>query len=155
MEVAPLPEQPEALAKPAASSRVQPQDDRMRRALPSTRAERTDDDTTRQPRDAAPSTADVTGNLARNQASAPMAAPAPIAAQASPLPASEQAIASDPARAAAVQDDAQLSPRRWLARVRARRDAGDEATARASLQRFRHEHPHARIPKDLRTLLDD
>lgn len=155
MAAAPPPEQPDALAKPAVPSSVQQQDDRMRQARRSVLAERASDNATRQTRDADASAATVTGDVARDQVDAPMPAAAPITAETLPLSASGQAIVSEPGRAAAVQDDARLSPRKWLARVRERRDAGDEATARASLQRFQREHPHARIPKDLRALLEE
>ncbi|QNH16693.1 hypothetical protein HEP74_01827 [Xanthomonas sp. SS] len=98
----------------------------------------------------------VEGNLSATPAPAPAAMPAaPIAADTAPLAASARASGTDPALAAAAQNDARLSPRRWLARIRERRDAGEQAAARASLQRFQREHPHARIPDDLRELLGD
>lgn len=87
-----------------------------------------------------------------------MAAPAP-AAPAAPIaenmiPFAATAVPADAALEAAADADAQLSRRQWLHRIRERRDAGDHATARASLQRFQREHPHTRIPDDLRALLD-
>lgn len=96
----------------------------------------------------------VEGNLSAAPAAAAMPA-APAAADTIPLAASARASGTDPALAAAAESDARLAPRRWLARIRERRDAGEHATARASLQRFQREHPQARIPDDLRELLDD
>lgn len=55
----------------------------------------------------------------------------------------------------AVDEDARLPHRQWLARIRAHRDGGDLDTARASLRRFVQAHPEARIPRDLRPLLAD
>ncbi|WP_138985780.1 hypothetical protein [Xanthomonas sacchari] len=59
------------------------------------------------------------------------------------------------ALAAALEADAQLSPRRWLQRIRERRDQGELDTARASLLRFQRAHPQRSIPQDLRPLLPD
>ncbi|MFC6841838.1 hypothetical protein [Xanthomonas theicola] len=87
-------------------------------------------------------------------AAAPAAA-VPSAADAAPASPSAHLAGADPALAAIAQADARLSRRRWLERIRARRDAGAPAAARASLQRFQREHPHARIPEDLRDLLND
>ncbi|EKU26047.1 hypothetical protein XTG29_00847 [Xanthomonas translucens pv. graminis ART-Xtg29] len=78
----------------------------------------------------------------------------PDAPDAAASAASADAYDADPAFAAAVERDAGLPPRRWLARIRERRDAGEHAVARASLQRLQREHPHTRIPDDLRDLLD-
>lgn len=52
-----------------------------------------------------------------------------------------------------VSDDAGLAPAEWLERIRARRDADDADHARASLERFKREHPRVRVPDDLRALL--
>ncbi len=52
-----------------------------------------------------------------------------------------------------IADDAKLDEKAWLERIRQRRDAGDADAARASLARFRQEHPRTRIPRDLRPLL--
>jgi len=56
--------------------------------------------------------------------------------------------------AKAVEADATLGRRQWLGVIRARRDAGDIALARASLERFVQVHPGTRLPDDLRALLD-
>ena len=40
----------------------------------------------------------------------------------------------------------------WLQRIRQRRDDGDLDGARSSLMLFRREHPHHRVPDDLRAL---
>ena len=63
------------------------------------------------------------------------------------------------ARADAVQAevdaDAQLPRRQWLQKIRARRDDGQRDLARASLERYVQQYPEARLPRDLRPLLDD
>ena len=51
-----------------------------------------------------------------------------------------------------VSEDARLPPSQWLQRIRERRDAGDLDGARASLARFRQDHPRERVPRDLRKL---
>lgn len=66
--------------------------------------------------------------------------PGTVAADAAP-------IASVP-----VSEDARLPPSQWLRRIRDRRDAGDLDGARASLARFRQDHPGERVPRDLRKL---
>ncbi|TYD33551.1 hypothetical protein CEK63_14700 [Xanthomonas sontii] len=55
----------------------------------------------------------------------------------------------------AVEADAQLPPRRWLQRIRERRDGGELDVARASLLRFQRTHPYRTVPADLRPLLQD
>ena len=148
---------PQALAKPAARTREANAMQREDRRLQERSKERDGSDaTSAQSQEAEGDAARVEGNLNAAPAPAPAAmSAAPIAADIPPLTASARASGTDPALAAAAQIDARLSPRRWLARIRARRDAGEQAAARASLQRFQHEHPHARIPDDLRELLDD
>ncbi|WP_293706541.1 hypothetical protein [Stenotrophomonas sp. UBA7606] len=54
-----------------------------------------------------------------------------------------------------VEADTRLSRRHWLKRIRERLDAGDLDGARASLRRFAHDYPEARVPKDLQPLLKD
>jgi hypothetical protein len=54
-----------------------------------------------------------------------------------------------------VDDDTHLPSIEWLERIRARRDAGDADSARASLKQFQREHPRIRLPEDLRALLAD
>jgi hypothetical protein len=51
-----------------------------------------------------------------------------------------------------VREDARLPIEDWLQRIRERRDGGDLDGARSSLMLFRREHPHHRVPDDLRTL---
>ncbi|AXK72287.1 hypothetical protein DWG18_08335 [Lysobacter sp. TY2-98] len=80
---------------------------------------------------------DVTGSRMRREAA--VATPAPAAASAAPAP--------------DVSADARLPTRDWLARIRARRDHGDIAGARASLARFVIAHPRVAVPTDLRPLL--
>lgn len=63
------------------------------------------------------------------------------------------AIAAD--STADIEADAMLSRRQWLKRIRERQEAGDIPTAKASLRRFAHDYPEARIPHDLRPLLED
>lgn len=59
----------------------------------------------------------------------------------------------------AVQDevdaDARLPRRQWLQKIRTRRDDGQRDLARASLERYMQQYPEARLPRDLRPLLDD
>lgn len=56
---------------------------------------------------------------------------------------------------AAVAADALLPRKQWLKRIRERRDAGDRDTARASLERYLQQYPEARVPRDVRQLLDN
>jgi hypothetical protein len=51
-----------------------------------------------------------------------------------------------------VREDARLPIEDWLERIRQRRDSGDLDGARSSLMLFRREHPHHRVPDDLRAL---
>lgn len=48
--------------------------------------------------------------------------------------------------------DRLLDPAAWMQRIRERRDGGDTRGASESLKLFRSVHPHARVPRDLRTL---
>ncbi|MGJ4729345.1 hypothetical protein ACQYWP_08665, partial [Luteimonas sp. SDU101] len=43
----------------------------------------------------------------------------------------------------------------WLQRIRELRQAGREDEARASLREFVRRHPHAKVPADLRVLLEE
>jgi hypothetical protein len=52
----------------------------------------------------------------------------------------------------AVASDAGLAPAVWIERIRQRRDGGDLAGARASLQQLRAAHPDVALPDDLREL---
>ncbi|HEV2607668.1 MAG TPA: hypothetical protein VGT79_06775 [Xanthomonadaceae bacterium] len=52
-----------------------------------------------------------------------------------------------------IDDDARLSPTRWIERIRARVNAADGDGARESLRRFHAHYPDARIPADLQPLL--
>ncbi|PZS81120.1 hypothetical protein A7X84_12935 [Stenotrophomonas maltophilia] len=56
---------------------------------------------------------------------------------------------------AEVDADARLPRRQWLQKIRARRDDGQRDLARASLERYVQQYPEARLPRDLRPLLDD
>ncbi|CAH0208587.1 hypothetical protein SRABI35_01914 [Stenotrophomonas lactitubi] len=56
---------------------------------------------------------------------------------------------------AEVLADAELPRRQWLQKIRERRDAGQRDLARASLERYLQTYPEARLPKDVRPLLDD
>ncbi|WP_102945640.1 hypothetical protein [Stenotrophomonas sp. VV52] len=106
----------------------------------------------------------VTGSRAVDaRERAKLAAPAPARTQGAPgvmrraEPAPAQAygaLASPDALTLAVDADAALPRRQWIKRIRERRDAGDVDTARASLERYMQAYPEARIPGDLRELLD-
>lgn len=75
--------------------------------------------------------------------------------RAEPAPAAAYgAMVSPDALTLAVDADAALPRRQWIKRIRERRDAGDLDTARASLERYLQHYPEARIPGDLRALLD-
>lgn len=50
--------------------------------------------------------------------------------------------------------DSGLSRHQWLKRIRERRDNGDLDGARASLRQFVQDYPEARVPRDLRPLLE-
>lgn len=109
----------------------------------------------------------VTITGARAQREAYTAAPAPMAdaaarpvkgapgvmrrAAPSPVGGALSASAVD----AAVAADALLPRKQWLKRIRERRDAGDRDTARASLERYLQQYPEARVPHDVRQLLDN
>ena len=54
-----------------------------------------------------------------------------------------------------IEADATLSRHQWIKRIRERHEAGDLDGAKASLRRFAHDYPEARIPRDLRPLLKD
>ncbi|PSD47661.1 hypothetical protein C7E24_03845, partial [Stenotrophomonas maltophilia] len=54
-----------------------------------------------------------------------------------------------------VDADARLPRRQWLQKIRTRRDDGQRDLARASLERYMQQYPEARLPRDLRPLLDD
>lgn len=53
-----------------------------------------------------------------------------------------------------IEADATLSRHQWLRRIRQRRDHGDLLGAHLSLLRFVQDYPEARIPRDLRPLLE-
>lgn len=56
---------------------------------------------------------------------------------------------------AEVDADARLPRRQWLQKIRERRDQDQRDLARASLERYIQQYPEARLPRDLRPLLDD
>ncbi|PTA70468.1 MULTISPECIES: hypothetical protein [unclassified Stenotrophomonas] len=56
---------------------------------------------------------------------------------------------------AEVNADARLPRRQWLQKIRERRDQGQRDLARASLERYVQQYPEARLPRDLRPLLDE
>ncbi|WP_142742026.1 hypothetical protein [Xanthomonas cerealis] len=148
--------QPQALAKPATHSREADTPQREDHRLLQQRRQDRDASAgnaaaSAQAWEADGDSARVEGNLSAVPAPAAVAAmpEAPVAADAA-----ADAYDADPAFSAAVESDAGLPPRRWLARIRERRAAGEHAAARASLQRLQREHPHTRIPDDLRDLLD-
>lgn len=98
-------------------------------------------------------------NSARPQASAAESSDAlslrPSTSPAAPAAALPQPLPAAATVEVAVEADAQLSPRRWLQRIRERRDSGELDAARASLLRFQRTHPQRAVPADLRTLLHD
>jgi hypothetical protein len=67
-------------------------------------------------------------------------------------PAGTAAAYAAPVASVPVDEDARLPPSQWLQRIRERRDAGDLDGARASLARFKQDHPRERVPRDLRKL---
>ena len=68
--------------------------------------------------------------------------------------ASAEAVAASELSAVPVARDGELAPAAWLERIRLRRDAGDLAGARESLQLLRRTHPEVVLPEDLRELAD-
>jgi hypothetical protein len=110
-------------------------------------------------------TVTVTGARTRDEALT--AAPAPMASEAArPMKGAPGVMrrAASPAVGgalsasavdAAVAADALLPRKQWLKRIRERRDAGDRDTARASLERYLQQYPEARVPRDVRQLLDN
>jgi len=84
------------------------------------------------------------------------AAPARLAAAPAPAPVrAEPAAPAATATSPELDADAALPPRQWLQRIRQRHEEGDDEGARASLRHFVEAHPKARIPRDLRPLLED
>jgi hypothetical protein len=63
-------------------------------------------------------------------------------------------LSADAAQAE-VDADARLPRRQWLQKIRERRDQGQRDLARASLERYVQQYPEARLPRDLRPLLDE
>ncbi|MDI9273583.1 hypothetical protein QMZ26_10980, partial [Stenotrophomonas sp. PFBMAA-4] len=82
-------------------------------------------------------------------------APAPTSAPGVMLRRSSDASLSADAVHSEVAADARLPRRQWLQKIRERRDNGQRDLARASLERYLQTYPEARLPKDLRPLLDD
>lgn len=82
-------------------------------------------------------------------------APAPTSAPGVMLRRSSDAALSADAVHSEVAADAKLPRRQWLQKIRERRDNGQRDLARASLERYLQTYPEARLPKDLRPLLDD
>lgn len=115
------------------------------------------------------STAGAQANLYRSEAAPARAAPPrPTPAGSTPIPHAGTKAASKAAdarrqRAEAIaadstpdiEADATLSRHQWIKRIRERHEAGDLEGAKASLRRFAHDYPEARIPRDLRPLLKD
>lgn len=85
------------------------------------------------------------------QRSAPMAKAA--SAERAADVASGAATATDATTLARVRSDAHRYPESWLLKIRARRDEGDLAGARASLQLFHRTYPSHPVPDDLQPLL--
>ncbi|MFG3447749.1 hypothetical protein ACGFZ3_04125 [Stenotrophomonas sp. NPDC047960] len=99
----------------------------------------------------------VTGSRINESRERTQAKGAPgVMRRAAPAPAATSAYGalSANAIAVAVDADAALPRRQWIKRIRERRDDGDVDTARASLERYLQHYPEARIPQDLRELLD-
>lgn len=67
---------------------------------------------------------------------------------------SDASLSADAVQAE-VDADARLPRRQWLQKIRTRRDDGQRDLARASLERYMQQYPEARLPRDLRPLLDD
>ena len=115
------------------------------------------------------STAGAEADLYRSEAApARAAAPRPTSSGSTPIPhagtkAVSKAAEARRQRAEAVaadstpdiEADATLSRHQWIKRIRERHEAGDLEGAKASLRRFAHDYPEARIPRDLRPLLKD
>ncbi|MGH8084821.1 MAG: hypothetical protein ACREPV_06055 [Lysobacter sp.] len=102
-------------------------------------------------------------------APAPPAAAAPrsrnlLAPSAAPMSVSTESVASDAQSADAatgatvtvidlpVASDSRLPPVDWIERIRQRRDAGDLASARASLALLQHDYPRLPLPDDVRAI---
>ncbi|KQO02431.1 MULTISPECIES: hypothetical protein [Stenotrophomonas] len=104
--------------------------------------------------DAAPVTAQQAEPAAmRLRSSAPQPfADAPVRASASGLHEQAKSTVMAPT---SIDEDARLPRRKWLERIRSRRDNGDLDSARASLERFVLAYPETRIPRDLQPLLAD
>lgn len=66
--------------------------------------------------------------------------------------ASVAGVEGDPAALERVRADARRYPEAWLLKIRARRDQGDLAGARASLHLFQRRYPGYPLPDDLRSL---
>ncbi|MET4728166.1 hypothetical protein ABIE09_001973 [Lysobacter enzymogenes] len=101
--------------------------------------------------------ADSAPAYAETAAAAGAVAPAPAAP---PPPAQNAAdtgldqVQVTGSRIASPQRAAAPPPEQWLERIRQYRDDGQTDLARQDLRAFRRAHPHIRIPKDLRPLLE-
>lgn len=105
---------------------------------------------------AAAASADAVRSQRRTAPAASKAnANAPSSAPGVMLRRSSDAALSATAVNAEVAADASLPRRQWLQKIRERRDNGQRDLARASLERYLQLYPEARLPKDLRPLLDD
>jgi hypothetical protein len=94
--------------------------------------------------------------LGRAAEAAKAAAPAPVVGDRGGL-AAQDAMREETATSLdkRVEPDAALAATAWLERIRARRQAGDDAGASASLRLFVQRHPDRTIPADLRPLLGE
>lgn len=115
------------------------------------------------------STAGAQADLYRSEAApARAAAPRPASSGSTPIPHAGSKAVSKAAEARRqraeaiaadstpdIEADATLSRHQWIKRIRERHEAGDLEGAKASLRRFAHDYPEARIPRDLRPLLKD
>lgn len=92
---------------------------------------------------------------ARSRAMSPQIdSPAATAAGPDAFPA-DMAKVAETAEMMPASQDRGLEPQDWIERIRLRRDSGDIAGARESLQLLRREHPQTLVPPDLLQLPDE
>lgn len=94
-------------------------------------------------------------DAARRATASRTAPPAATAASPEAFPAEAAEAADMRAPEMPVELDRQLEPADWIERIRLRRDSGDLAGARESLQLLRREHPQIRLPSDLVELSEE
>ncbi|MDH7452901.1 hypothetical protein QF205_07370 [Luteimonas composti] len=104
----------------------------------------------------APAPAAASGDAARTKAPAPAVEQIVVTGTRAEEAAGFDVVADQPLddRPPASADSPEVREH-WLQRIRELREGGEVDAARASLREFMRRHPHAKVPADLRPLLDE